>query len=123
MAPLRGLKQADLLVVAPFSLSRQVRSSVARQPGVTGTEPIEAAKIKVNGAYAAVLGVDPSSFRGYAAPSTAASGKAAQEGAAKRDPACVLHKRRSLQLYIARKTRGADYASLSGVDDGGERLG
>ena len=75
VAPLRGLKQADLLVVAPFSLSRQVRAAVARQPGVTGTEPIEAAKIKVNGTYAAVLGVDPSSFRGYAAPSTAASGK------------------------------------------------
>ena len=75
VAPLHGLKQADLLVVAPFSLSRQVRAAVARQPGVTGTEPIEAAKIKVNGAYAAVLGVNPSSFRGYAAPSTAASGK------------------------------------------------
>jgi cell wall-associated NlpC family hydrolase len=74
VAPLRGLKQADLLVVAPFSLSRQVRAAVARQPGVTGTEPIEAAKIKVNGAYAAVLGVDPSSFRSYAAPSAAASG-------------------------------------------------
>ena len=75
VAPLHGLKQADLLVVAPFTLSRQVRAAVARQPGVTGTEPIEAAKIKVNGAYAAVLGVNPSSFRGYAAPSTAASGK------------------------------------------------
>ena len=75
VAPLRGLKKADLLVVAPFSLSGRVRAAVTRQPGVTGTEPIEAAKIKVNGAYAAVLGVDPSSFRGYAAPSTAASGK------------------------------------------------
>jgi len=75
VAPLRGLKQADLLVVAPFSLSRQVLAAVGRQPGVTGTEPIEAAKIKINGAYAAVLGVDPSSFRGYAAPSTAASSR------------------------------------------------
>ena len=75
VAPLRGLQQADLLVVAPFSLSRQVLAAVARQPAVTGTEPIEAAKIKINGAYAAVLGVDPSSFRGYAAPSTAASNR------------------------------------------------
>ena len=48
---------------------------MARQPGVTGTEPIEAAKIKINGAFTAVLGVNPSSFRGYAAPSTAASSK------------------------------------------------
>jgi cell wall-associated NlpC family hydrolase len=73
VAPLRGLRQADLLVVAPFSLSRQVLGAVAGQPGVTGAEPIEAAKIKINGAYAAVLGVDPSTFRDYAAPSMAAS--------------------------------------------------
>jgi cell wall-associated NlpC family hydrolase len=75
VAPLRGLKQADLLVVAPFSLSSRVRAAVARQPGVTGTEPIEAAKIRINGAFTAVLGVDPSSFRSYAAPSMAASTK------------------------------------------------
>jgi cell wall-associated NlpC family hydrolase len=73
VAPLRGLRQADLLVVAPFSLSRKVLAAVARQPAVTAAEPIEAAKIKINGEYAAVLGVDPSTFRGYAAPSTAAS--------------------------------------------------
>ena len=75
VAPLRGLKQAGLLVVAPFSLSSRVRAAVASQPGVTGTEPIEAAKIKINGAFTAVLGVNPSSFRSYAAPSTAASSK------------------------------------------------
>ena len=75
VAPLRGLKQAGLLVVAPFSLSSRVRAAVARQPGVAGTEPIEAAKIKINGAFTAVLGVNPSGFRSYAAPSTAASSK------------------------------------------------
>jgi peptidoglycan DL-endopeptidase CwlO len=75
VAPLRGQKQAGLLVVAPFSLSRQVLSTVAGQPGVTGAEPIEAAKIKINGAYTAVLGVDPSRFRGYAAPSMASSSR------------------------------------------------
>jgi len=73
VAPLRGLRQPDLLVVAPFSLSRQVLAAVAGLPAVTSAEPIEAAKIKINGAYTAVLGVDPSTFRGYAAPSTAAS--------------------------------------------------
>jgi len=57
----------------PFSLSRQVLAAVSRQPGVTGAEPIEAAKIKINGAFAAVLGVDPSTFRGYAARSMATS--------------------------------------------------
>jgi peptidoglycan DL-endopeptidase CwlO len=82
VAPLRGLKQADLLVVAPFSLSGKVRAAVARQPGVTGTEPIEAAKIKINGTFTAVLGVNPSSFRAYTAPSTAASDKLWQNVAA-----------------------------------------
>ena len=75
VAPLRGLRQADLLVVAPFSLSGKVRAAVARQSGVTGTEPIEAAKIKINGTFTAVLGVNPSSFRGYTAPSIAGSDK------------------------------------------------
>jgi cell wall-associated NlpC family hydrolase len=75
VAPLQGLKQAGLLVVAPFSLSRQVLATVTRQPGVTGAEPIEAAKIKINGAYTAVLGVNPSRFRGYAAPAMAASSR------------------------------------------------
>jgi peptidoglycan DL-endopeptidase CwlO len=73
VAPLRGLRQADLLVVAPFSLPRQVLAAVSRQPGVTSADPVEAAKVKINGAYSAVLGVDPSRFRGYAAGPTAAS--------------------------------------------------
>jgi peptidoglycan DL-endopeptidase CwlO len=75
VAPLSGLKQAGLLVVAPFSLSHQVLAAVSAQPGVTGAEPIEAAKIQINGAYTAVLGVNPSRFRGYAAPSMAASSR------------------------------------------------
>jgi len=73
VAPLRGLRQADLLVVAPFSLSRQVLAAVSRQPEVTSADQIEAAKVKINGTYTAVLGVDPSTFRGYAAGPTAAS--------------------------------------------------
>jgi cell wall-associated NlpC family hydrolase len=73
VAPLRRLRQADLLVVAPFSLSGQLLAAVSHQPAVTGAEPVEAAKVQVDGAYVAVLGVDPSAFRGYAAPPTAAS--------------------------------------------------
>jgi len=73
VAPLRRLRQADLLVVAPFSLSRQVLAAVSRERAVTGAEPIEAAKVRINGAYASVLGVNPSTFRGYAAAATAAS--------------------------------------------------
>jgi cell wall-associated NlpC family hydrolase len=73
VAPLHGLRQADLLIVAPFTLSESVRSQVSRLSGVTGAQPIEAAKVKVNGAYAAVLGVDPSTFRGYAVKPVASS--------------------------------------------------
>jgi len=73
VAPLRGLRQADLLVVAPFSLSGRVLAAVSRLPGVTGADPIEAARVTINGAPEAVLGVDPSTFRGYAAGPTAAS--------------------------------------------------
>jgi cell wall-associated NlpC family hydrolase len=73
VAPLGELRQPDLLVVAPFSLSTQVQTAVSRLPGVTGTDPVEAAKVQINGAYTAVLGVDPSTFREYAAKPTAAS--------------------------------------------------
>ena len=73
VAPLRGLRQADLLVVAPFSLSGRVLAAVSRQQGVTSVDPLEAAKIKINGVYTAVLGVDPSTFRAYAARPTAAA--------------------------------------------------
>jgi cell wall-associated NlpC family hydrolase len=73
VAPLRGLRQADLLVVAPFSLSRQVLATVSGLAGVTSADPIEAAKVTINGAQEAVLGVDPSTFRSYAAGPTAAS--------------------------------------------------
>jgi len=73
VAPLHGLRPAALLVVAPFSLSRHVVHAVSGVSGVTGADPIEAARITINGAPEAVLGVDPSTFRGYAAGPTAAS--------------------------------------------------
>ncbi|HWN61611.1 MAG TPA: hypothetical protein VNO25_13210, partial [Streptosporangiaceae bacterium] len=73
VAPLRALRQADLLVVAPFSLSRHVLATVSALSGVTSADPIEAARITINGAQEAVLGVDPSTFRGYAAGPVAAS--------------------------------------------------
>jgi len=73
VAPLGQLRQPDLLVIAPFSLSAQVQAAVSRLPGVTGTDPVDAAKVQINGAYTAILGVDPSTFRDYAASPTAAS--------------------------------------------------
>jgi peptidoglycan DL-endopeptidase CwlO len=73
VAPLDGLRQADLLIVAPSSLPARVLAQVPRQAGVTSAVPIEAARVLINGTQEAVLGVDPSAFRGYAAGPTAAS--------------------------------------------------
>ena len=73
VAPLHGLLQADMIVVAPSSLPSGTLSAIQRLPGVTAAQSVEAARIEVNGKYAAVLGVDPSTFRSYAAQKTAAS--------------------------------------------------
>ena len=73
VAPLRRTVQADLLIVAPFSLSRKLAAEVSRLPGVTATERIEAVRMRINGKVTSVLGVDPSVFRMFAARPTGAS--------------------------------------------------
>jgi peptidoglycan DL-endopeptidase CwlO len=73
VAPLRRTLQADLLVVAPSSLSHKLLDRVSRVPGVTAAEQIEAVRMRVNGTYTATLGVDPSVFRSFAARPTGAS--------------------------------------------------
>jgi cell wall-associated NlpC family hydrolase len=73
VAPLRRTLQADLLIVAPHSLSPKLLASVSRLPGVTVAEQIEAVRMRINGSYTATLGVDPSVFRSFAARPTAAS--------------------------------------------------
>jgi peptidoglycan DL-endopeptidase CwlO len=73
VAPLRRLLQADVLVVAPTSLPRGTAAQIRKLPGVVAAQPIDAATIKVNGKFVAMLGVDPSAFRGFAAKPTAVS--------------------------------------------------
>jgi peptidoglycan DL-endopeptidase CwlO len=73
VAPLGRSVQADLLIVAPFSLSDSLAAKVARLPGVTATEQVEAVRMSVNGSDISVLGVDPSLFRKFAARPTGAS--------------------------------------------------
>jgi cell wall-associated NlpC family hydrolase len=73
VAPLGQLHQASLLIVAPGSLSARFVARVSRQSGVAGTEPIDAARMEINGADTAVVGVDPSTFRGYTPAATAQS--------------------------------------------------
>jgi peptidoglycan DL-endopeptidase CwlO len=73
VAPLHRTVQADLLIVAPFSLSESLTAKVGRIPGVVASERIEAVRMSVNGSSTAVLGVDPSVFREFAARPTGAS--------------------------------------------------
>jgi cell wall-associated NlpC family hydrolase len=73
VAPLHGLLQADMIVVSASTLPSGTLASIRRLGGIVDAQPLEAAKIQVNGKYTAMLGVNPSTFRGYAAKKTAAS--------------------------------------------------
>ena len=73
VAPLRRLLPADVLVVSQTPLPASVASAVRQLPGVSAAEPVEAAKVPVNGKDANVLGVDPSAFRRFAAKPTASN--------------------------------------------------
>ncbi len=73
VAPLHGLLQADMIVVSASTLPSGTLASIRRLGGIADAQPLEAAKIQVNGKYTAMLGVNPSTFRGYAAKKTAAS--------------------------------------------------
>jgi peptidoglycan DL-endopeptidase CwlO len=73
VAPLRKLLAADLLVVAPTTLPQAAFGAVRRMRGVVATDPVDAARIKLDGSYVAMLGVDPSRFRAFAARPTARS--------------------------------------------------
>jgi peptidoglycan DL-endopeptidase CwlO len=67
------LHPADLLVVAPSTLPAAVLSAIRKLPGVTAANLLDAARIKVNGGDVAMLGVNPSTFREFAAKPTAKS--------------------------------------------------
>ncbi len=73
VAPLHRTVQADLLIVAPFSLPSGLLAAVSRLPGIVAAERIEAVRMKVNGSDTAVVGVDPSQFRSFAARPTGAA--------------------------------------------------
>ena len=70
VAPLSRTVQADLLIVAPFSLPDDLLPAVEGLPGVVDAERIEAVRMSVNGAPTAVVGADPSQFRAFAARPT-----------------------------------------------------
>ena len=71
--PLRKLRSADLLVVAPTTLPTGTIAAIRKLPGVAAANLLDAARVRVNGGYVATLGVNPSTFREYAAKPTAKS--------------------------------------------------
>jgi cell wall-associated NlpC family hydrolase len=73
VAPLGKLHPADLLAVAPATLRPAVVAAIAKLPGVTATNTIDAAAIQVNGQFVQMLGVSPDTFRSFAATPTAKS--------------------------------------------------
>jgi cell wall-associated NlpC family hydrolase len=71
--PLGPLHPADLLVISPQTLPGTLLDAIEQLPGVVATNVLDAARIQVNGNYVATLGVDPSTFREFAAKPTATS--------------------------------------------------
>ncbi|HEV2374889.1 MAG TPA: C40 family peptidase [Streptosporangiaceae bacterium] len=71
VAPLGHLRQADLMVVSAESLPADMLASVLQVRDVRSAELLEAARVRLNGQYVAMLGVDPSRFRIFADKPTA----------------------------------------------------
>jgi cell wall-associated NlpC family hydrolase len=69
----RKLLRADVMVVAQKPLPAKDVARVARLRGVQAARAVDAARVRVNGTFAAVLGVDPDTFRAFAAGPTASS--------------------------------------------------
>ena len=73
VAPLGRLTEADLMVIAPASISAKALTAIGHLSGVAATQSVEAGALTVKNTSAVVLGVNPSTFRGYTPKATAAS--------------------------------------------------
>jgi cell wall-associated NlpC family hydrolase len=71
VTPPTTLLPADLLVVSPRSLPASAVAAVQHLRGVRAAELVDAGQVQVNGVFTPVLGVDPASFRRFAAKPTA----------------------------------------------------
>lgn len=72
-AKLARLLEADVLLVAQKSLPANLVSRLRHVRGVLAAVPVDAGRIKVNGVFVNVLGVNPAAFRPFAAGPTARS--------------------------------------------------
>jgi len=71
VAPLRHVLPADIVAVSANTLPAGAVRQVRKLPGVRAVEAVDAARVRVDGKFAAILGVNPSSFRRFAAKPTA----------------------------------------------------
>ncbi len=71
--PLSRLLQPDMLVVARQSLPVALVRALRRLGGVAAAVSVDAGRVQVNGVFVNVLGVNPATFRPFAASPTARS--------------------------------------------------
>ena len=73
LPPAGPLEPADLFVVGPQTLPAVSVAAIGKLAGVTATNQLDAARLDVDGEQVPALGVDPASFRPFAASPTASS--------------------------------------------------
>lgn len=73
LPPVGPAQQADLFVIAPYTLSPAAVLAIGKLAGVAAVNQVDAARIDVGGSDVATLGVDPVTFRQFAAAPTAAA--------------------------------------------------
>ena len=71
VAPLRHLTPTDLVAVSAHPLPASSLAAIRHLHGVHAALAVDAAQVQVNGKFVAVLGVDASRFRSFAAKPTA----------------------------------------------------
>jgi cell wall-associated NlpC family hydrolase len=71
VAPLKHVLPVDVVAVSATTLPAAAVNKVRHLAGVRAVEAVDAARVRVNGRFAAILGVNPSGFRRFAAKPTA----------------------------------------------------
>ena len=71
VARLKHVLPVDVVAVSATTLPARAVDKVRGLPGVRAVQAVDAARVRVNGRFAAVLGVNPSGFRRFAAKPTA----------------------------------------------------
>ena len=71
VAPLKHVLPVDVVAVSATTLPAAAVNKVRHLSGVRAVQAVDAARVRVNGRFAAILGVDPSGFRRFAAKPTA----------------------------------------------------